>query len=202
MLATVTFEDLGDGRTRVTTEWLPFAADAASIATFDGARGGMEHGFEGYFALLEGHLGSLQSELLVSRLVRAPRERVWQAFTDPAQVNRWWGPDGFKNIDVEQDVRVGGEWRFKMVGPDGTVFPNRVIYRELTPPSRMVYDHGDDESVHFQQTVTLDEEAGGTRVSLRLRFPTREARDSVLKFGAIEGGQQTLGKLDAFVSER
>jgi uncharacterized protein YndB with AHSA1/START domain len=199
MLSTVTFEALDDGRTKVTVSWLPYNSDEAGKATFDAARPGMEQGFGGMLAKLEEHIKEQETQILSSRHLRAPRELVWAALTDPAKVNVWWGPDGFKNVDVEQDVRVGGVWRFKMVGPDGTVYPNRVIYLELTPPSRMVFDHGDDESIHFQSTITLDEEAGGTRISLGARFPSREARDAVLKFGAIEGGRQTLAKLDAFL---
>ena len=202
MLSTVSFEDAGDARTRLTVRWNPRNSDHAGEAAFDAARAGMEQGFAGMFDQLAAYLVVTETQILLTRLVRAPRGTVWRAITDPAQVNSWWGPDGFRNIDVEQDVRVGGIWRFKMVGPDGTVYPNRSIYSEITPPSRLVYDHGDEERIQFQAVITLDEERHGTRVGLRLRFPSREARDAVVKFGAVERGQETLAKLEAFLTAR
>jgi len=110
-----------------------------------------------------------------SRWLDAPRERVWQALTDPAQVNAWWGPEGFSNEDVRQEVKVGGVWSFTMVGPDGTRFANHSVYQELTAPSRLVYEHGDGKAVMFTAVITLEEEAGGTR----LRHHPGDARPQV-----------------------
>ena len=201
MLATSTFEDLGDKTTKLTVTWLPLDAGAEEIATFDHAREGMNAGFNGTFDQLTSYLEETATKLTVARLIRAPREKVWAALTDSAQVNVWWGPTGFQNIDVEQDVRVGGVWRFTMVGPDGTRYPNRCVYREIVALQRLAYEHGDDESVHFQAVITLDELDGATLVTLQLTLPSREARDAVVEqVGAIEGGRQTLTKLDAFMS--
>ena len=160
----------------------------------------MEQGFSGTFAKLEAHLADTACQLLHSRVVDAPRASVWNAFTDPQQVNAWWGPDGFTNVDVEQDVRVGGIWKFRMIGPDGTAYPNKCTYLEIMAPERLVYDHGDWETVHFRQTVTLEEVGAKTLVTTKLDFPSREIRDSVVGF-AIEGGRQTLAKLVASLRE-
>lgn len=199
MHSTSTFEALDDGKTKLTVSWYPYNSDDAGNAMFDTARPNMSGGFQGMFASLDTYLGATETEIVNSRLLNAPRELVWKALTDPKHVNVWWGPNGFKNIDVEQDVRVGGVWRFKMVGPDGTVYPNEVTYLEIQEPERLVYDHGDDKSVRFRGMITLTEEDGKTRISLGVKFPSREARDAVLRFGVVEGGQQTLHKLDVYL---
>jgi uncharacterized protein YndB with AHSA1/START domain len=173
--------------------------DEAGVTVFEGARGGMAGGFNGMFENLERYLVQSEVELVHSRLFSAPRALVWKALTDPAQVNLWWGPNGFKNIEVTQDVRVGGQWRFKMVGPDGTVYPNLITYLEIVPEERLVYDHGDFDAVHFRGHLSLTDEEGKTRVSLGLKFGDRQGRDAVVKFGAIDGGRQTLAKLEAFL---
>ena len=89
---------------------------------------------------------------------------------------------------------------FEMVGPDGTRYPNHSVFKEITPPSRLVFDHGDGQRVWFEATVTLQETASGTLVTLRQLYPSREARDDVVnKYGAIEGGKQHLAKLEAYI---
>jgi len=89
-----------------------------------------------------------------------------------------------------------------MVGPDGTRYPNHSVFKEITPPSRLVFDHGDGERIWFEATVTLQETSIGTLVTLRQLYPSRESRDEVIdKYGAIEGGKQHLAKLEAYVKE-
>lgn len=139
-------------------------------------------------------------EVVLQREVPFARELVWRAMTDPEHVNRWWGPDGFRNEDVKMDFRVGGLWTFTMVGPDGTRFPNRVHFKEISAPARMLFDHGDDQRVWFETTITLDTTDAGTRVTIRQVFPTQAERDEVVeKYGAIEGGRQHLAKLEAYL---
>jgi uncharacterized protein YndB with AHSA1/START domain len=117
-------------------------------------------------------------------------------------VNRWWGPDGFPNEEVKMDFRLGGRWTFTLVGPDGTRFPNEIILKELDPPGRMVFDHGDGQRIWFETTITLEEKEGGTLVRLRQIFPDRPSRDEVVeKYGAIEGGKQHLAKLEKYLAE-
>jgi uncharacterized protein YndB with AHSA1/START domain len=140
-------------------------------------------------------------ELILQRQVPFARERVWQAMTAPEHVNAWWGPDGFKNAAVTMDFRVGGLWNFVMVGPDGRRYPSQSVFKEISPPSKLVFDHGDGERVWFEATVTLEETGGGTLVTVRQLYPTQESRDTVVKeYGAIEGGKQHLAKLEAYLS--
>ena len=143
-----------------------------------------------------------ERELMLERKIPFARELVWKAMTDPEHVNRWWGPDGFRNEGVIMDFRVGGAWTFEMVGPDGTRYPNYVVFKEITPPSKLVFDHGDGERMWFETTVTLQEIDSGTLITLRQLFPSREFRDEVVsKYGAIEGGKQHLAKLEAYLRE-
>ena len=90
-----------------------------------------------------------------------------------------------------------------MHGPDGTDYPNKVVYREIVKPERLVYDHTDDRdppSQQFQTTVTFAAQGRKTMVTLRALFANAEARAASVKFGAIEGGAQTLARLDQHVA--
>jgi uncharacterized protein YndB with AHSA1/START domain len=143
-----------------------------------------------------------ERELVQSREVPFKRELVWMAMTVPEHQNQWWGPDGFKNVDVVMDFRVGGAWTFEMIGPDGTRYPNHVVFKEITPPSRLVFDHGDGKSVWFEQNISLKETERGTLITLKHIFPTKELRDEVVeKHGAIEGGKQHLAKLEVYLKQ-
>lgn len=142
----------------------------------------------------------------IERVVNGSRDKVWRAWTEPDQIAVWWGPDGFTTTMLEMEVRVGGRWRFIMHGPDGKDWPNRVVYREIVRPERLAYDHSDDSEDDpnaFRSVATFEDLGGGrTRVRLRMELKSAAARDAVIKFGAVELGQQTLGRLDGFVAAR
>jgi uncharacterized protein YndB with AHSA1/START domain len=144
-------------------------------------------------------------EIVVTRVFDAPRELVFQAWTDPEQVVQWWGPRGFTTTNHEMDVRPGGVWRFVMHGPDGTDYANRVDFLEVVAPERLVYEHGPDgesEGLSFRSTVTFDDEGGKTRLTLRLVFGSAEERDRAVEFGALDGGKQTLKRLAQHLADR
>jgi uncharacterized protein YndB with AHSA1/START domain len=139
-------------------------------------------------------------EIVIERTVNAPRELVWRAWTQADQIAKWWGPNGFTTTIHAMDVRVGGVRRFIMHGPDGTDYPNKIVYREIVKPERLVYDHGDDDDTHsssFRSTVTFVAQGRKTKVTMRA---SAEARAATVKFGAIEGGEQTLARLDQHVA--
>jgi uncharacterized protein YndB with AHSA1/START domain len=140
-------------------------------------------------------------EIVISRLIDAPRELVFDAWTDPEQVVQWWGPRGFTTTTHKMEVKPGGVWRFVMHGPDGRDYQNKITYLEIVPPERLVYSHGggegDLEPISFQTTVIFVAEGNRTRVTMRSVFRTREQRDHVVKeYGASEGGEQHLARLD------
>ncbi len=140
-------------------------------------------------------------EIVLTRDFDAPRELVWEAYTDARHLPHWFGPNGFSLTIHAIDVRPGGMWRYTMHGPDGTDWPNRQVYQELVKPERLVYLHGedvDDDPGAFHVTVRLDDLGGGrTRVTQRMVFATSEQLDAVRSFGAEELGQQTMGRLAA-----
>jgi uncharacterized protein YndB with AHSA1/START domain len=145
---------------------------------------------------------SLDREVVLTRVIAAPRDRVFAAWTTP-DIARWFGPDGFTCTNHEMNVSLGGMWRFDFIGPAGELYTNRVVYLEIESPKLLVFDHGsdiDDDPDRFRVTVTFDEQDDGkTVLTLRQLHPTVERRESVVRFGAVEFGGQTLDKLAAFV---
>jgi uncharacterized protein YndB with AHSA1/START domain len=143
-------------------------------------------------------------EIVISRLIDAPQELVFDAFTDPKHISKWWGPNGFTTTTQTMDLRPGGVWRFVMHGPDGRDYENLVTYLEVSKPKRLVYNHGgvgDTEDIRFRATVTFRPVGDKTEVTLRSVFPTAAERNRVVReFGAIEGGEQTLQRLDAHIA--
>ena len=142
---------------------------------------------------------ALDREIVLVRVLAASREDVFAAWTDADAFCQWFGPNGFTCTVREMDVRPGGRARFDMVSGDGTVFTNRFDYLEVVPAERLVLDHGfdvDDDPARFRVTITLDEQADGkTVLTLRQLHPSRERRQQVISFGAVEYGLQTLDGL-------
>jgi uncharacterized protein YndB with AHSA1/START domain len=144
-------------------------------------------------------------EMTATRLLDAPRELVWEAWTDPRHVAQWWGPNGFTNTIQEMDVRPGGVWRLVMHGPDGTDYKNKIIFLEVVKPELLVYKHAGDEGtepVNFHVTVTFAKEGDKTRLTMRALFPSAAAREHVIKkYGADEGMKQNLARLEQYVTK-
>lgn len=149
-----------------------------------------------------------EREMVISRVLHAPREVVWQAWVDPEQVVQWWGPRGFTTTNVKMDFRVGGVWDRDMRGPDGRVYPNKSVFKEIVPLEKIVFTHGggpqDGKGASFVATWTFEDVGDGkTRLTGRMVFPTKDARDFVVReFGAIEGGKQTLERAAEHVAGR
>ena len=148
--------------------------------------------------------GTADREIVLTRVFDAPRELVFRAYIGPEHVPHWWGPRGFTITVHEMDVRPGGVWRFLMHGPDGTDYPNRIVFREVVEPERLVFDHGDDvdgDPDAFHVTVTFEDLGGGrTRLTSRMVFRTAEQRAGVESFGAVELGQQSLDQLAEYLA--
>ncbi len=137
---------------------------------------------------------STEREIVATRVFDAPRDLVFQMWTDPEHISNWWGPRGFRTTVHEMHVRPGGVWRHTMHGPDGRDYPNEIVYLEVEQPVRLVYDHVSPP--RFQMTVTFAEQAGKTKVTARMLFESAALRDKVaVEHGAIEGLIQTLERL-------
>lgn len=147
-----------------------------------------------------------EREIVITRVVNAPRERVWDAWTDAGQIAKWWGPQGFTTTIHMMDVRPGGVWRHTMHGPDGVDDQNFSTFTEVVKPERIVFSHGggkkDGPVIQFEMTWTFEAEGDKTRVTIRQIYQSAAERDRMAKeFGAIEGGNQTLARLDEYVSQ-
>ena len=152
----------------------------------------------------ENHVPADEPVIEFTRLLDAPRELVWEVWTDPKHIGHWWGPNGFSITNHSMAVKAGGVWEFVMHGPDGKDYDNRITYEEVEKPSRLVYRHGEPgDPDQFHVTVTFTPEGGKTRLVMHSRFPTVAARDYVAReFGAVEGGAQTLGRLAEYLKQQ
>jgi uncharacterized protein YndB with AHSA1/START domain len=201
MVTTVIFEDRDQGTVVTIRTVFP------SIRLRDNfVKTGMREGWSTSLEKLEDLLDAIKGsdrEFVITRLVSAPIAKVFACFSDPAGIGKWWGPNGFTTTTRRMDFRVGGEWDYTMHGPDGTDYPNYVTYTEIAAPNRICYDHGTNAQHPdmFKAVITLADEDGKTRVTLRLIIADARQRDEMVAFGAIEGGRQTLSRLDAYVAE-
>jgi uncharacterized protein YndB with AHSA1/START domain len=141
-------------------------------------------------------------QLRLERVIRADRERAFAAWTKPEILRQWSAPAGMTLEDGgELDLRVGGRWRVVMVEPGGTRHAAFGIYREITPPKRLVYTHqwreGGGSSPETTLTVEFLEVAGGTRVVLTQEgFASPQSRD-----GHVEGWSSSLDQLERLFAE-
>lgn len=138
-------------------------------------------------------------EISITKIYNAPRELVFDVFTQPEHVKHWWGPNGFTNTIFKMDVRPGGEWEFIMHGPDGTDYKNKNVFVVVDRPNKLVFEHV--TGPRFQTTVlfkALPDKK--TELAFTMLFETQEQRDQTIKtFGAEEGLKQTLGRLENYL---
>lgn len=141
----------------------------------------------------------VDQEIVLSRVIDAPRSLVYAAWTDPDQIQEWFGPDGMVIETGEIDLTPGGIWRFDMIAPDGTCYSNRMVFLRMEEPAFIEVEHGSDQDNdpgRFRMLVTFDEQSNGkTVLTLRQMHPSKEQRDETIGFGAVEYGGQTLRKL-------
>ena len=144
-------------------------------------------------------------EIVITRTFDAPRELVWEAWTNPKHVVNWWGPNGFSTTIEKMELRVGGVWKHVMHGPDGTDYPNKSVFTEIVKPERIKYSHGGGTKgkpgVQFDATWTFEVVGKQTRLTIHQIFASAADRDMVVKtYGAIEGGKQTLARLADYLA--
>ena len=139
--------------------------------------------------------------MTLERVIKAPVSVVWGAWINPVALPQWWGPDGFSCRTKRIDLRTGGEWVFDMIGPDGKVWPNHHRYGLVQPTSRVEYTlhWGEDGPKHADASVDFTDLGGATKVTLQMIFATPQEYEDAKGCGAVELGQQTLGKLAWFV---
>ncbi|AGP32646.1 SRPBCC family protein [Sorangium sp. So ce296] len=145
-----------------------------------------------------------EQEIHMTRLFNAPRHLVFEAMTRPEHVKRWWGclGEGYGVSVCEIDLRPGGAWRFVNRHPHGeAAFHGE--YKEITPPSRLVYTEIFEMYPDTVSLVTsvLTEEGGKTRVTTTTRYPSKEVRDAVIASGMEHGAALSYDRLEDLVAQ-
>jgi uncharacterized protein YndB with AHSA1/START domain len=129
-----------------------------------------------------------------SRIIAASPAELWQAWADPVQQARWWGPEGFSNTVHEFDLRAGGAWRLTMRASDGTEFHNRKVFTEVVPGERVVFRHLEPMHV-FTMTISFAPRGGATKLTWRMEFESPTSAE-LLKFISL-ANEQNFDRLEA-----
>ena len=143
------------------------------------------------------------NEIRIIRTYDAPVKAVWEAWTDPEQVAKWWGPRGFTLTTHSKDLKPGGHWHYTMHGPDGIDYPNKTHYYEVEKFSKLVYDHGasDEAPPLFRVTVLFSELNGRTTMEMSMALATPEAAQETRKFIKKAGGNATWDRLAEYLEK-
>lgn len=135
--------------------------------------------------------------ILTTRLLDAPRELVFKAWSDRRHIAAWWGPKGFTTTTHDWDFRPGGEWNFIMHGPDGTDYKNKIVFTEIDPPSKIVFDHVSWPK--FLATAIFEDVGGKTKMTYRMVFELPADFERVSKL-ASTGNEQLFDRLGAYLT--
>lgn len=197
----VLFEEI-DGKTKVV-----LLTEFASNQIRDGfASSGMKEGWSESFEKLETNALPKANEIYIEKKMNHSQELIFNTLSNPLTIDLWWGPSGFKTTTKSMDFRIGGKWIFTMVGPDGTIYPNVIEYKEIRKFDYLEYSHGSGDTNKkddFLAKIFLIAFAENqTVVKMQLTFSDTNVRNAVIGFGAIESGQQTLSKLDQFLNQK
>ena len=138
--------------------------------------------------------------ITLTRIYDAPRELVWRAWTEAEHLARWFGPKYFSSSVPELDVRVGGALRIVMHGPDGNDYPMKGVFREVTPPSRLVFsniaiDNDGNHLLEGETTVILEEDGGRTKLTLHAHAKGLVPLAPQMLAGMEAGWSQSLDKM-------
>jgi uncharacterized protein YndB with AHSA1/START domain len=141
-------------------------------------------------------------EVMLTRVFDAPRHTVFDAFTKPELLKRWFGPRGWSLSQCEVDLKVGGKWRFVLRSPEGQEMGMSGVWRELQPSGRIVHTESfDDFPGESQVTTVLIEKVGKTTLQATVLYPSKEVRDAVIASGMEHGAAESYDKLnDIFAS--
>jgi uncharacterized protein YndB with AHSA1/START domain len=136
-------------------------------------------------------------EVVLTRVFDAPRRLVFDAFSKPELLKRWFGPRGWSLAVCEVDLKVGGGFRFVMRGPNGREMGMRGVYREIAPPERSVHMESFDDypGVESRVTAVFVEQGDKTTLTATVLYPSQEVRDAVLKSGMEQGAAETYDRL-------
>ena len=149
-----------------------------------------------------------ENELVLTRLIDAPRAKLYQAWTDPELLKQWFAPLPYTTPHVETDVRPGGSSLIVMRGPEGPDMPNRGVYLEVVPNEKLVFTDAYTEAwvpsakPFMTVTLTFEDEDGKTRYTARVRHWTKEDTEAHEKMGFHVGWGICADQLTALVTKR
>ncbi|MDP4511851.1 SRPBCC domain-containing protein [Nonomuraea turcica] len=117
----------------------------------------------------QGASATADREIVISRVIDAPRELVSEAFTEVRHLSRWWGPEGFTTTTRSFEFRADGEWDFVMHGPDGTDYQEWITWTEIVPPERIALLHGEygGDPNAFESVLAFALDRAATRIEMR-----------------------------------
>lgn len=148
-------------------------------------------------------------EIVITRVFDAPRQRVFDAWTLPEEIEQWWGPEGFTTTVTELDLRPGGTSRYVMRGPDGAEYPVKGVFREVVAPERIVTTDEFDEGfelpgVELPQgivaTMLFEEQGPRTALTLTISHATPADRARHEAMGVVAGWNSSFDCLDAYLA--
>jgi len=137
-------------------------------------------------------------EIVTTRIFNASRERVFRAFSEPKQLEQWWGPDGFTSTIKIFELKPGGQWFIIMRGPDGTNYPSSNTFLEVVEPERIVFLHHQPPSHDFRMAMEYTDAAGDTQLSWHMLF---DSADECARLRAViaAANEQNFNRLEAFL---
>jgi len=151
-------------------------------------------------------------EIVITRIVDAPRELVFKAWTETKHIEQWFGPKGFTTRVVENDLRPGGQWCYVMISSDGKEYPSKGVFREIVPPERVVttdeFGEGIEEVLDIDlpqgmvTTTTFEDMGGKTRLTIQIMHDTAGDRRKPEEMGVIAGWNSSLDCLDELLAEQ
>lgn len=151
-------------------------------------------------------------EIIITRVFNASRELVFKAWTEPKHIEQWWGPEGFTTRVTEMDLRPGGQWRYVMIGPDGTEYPAKGVFREIVPPERIVTSDEFDEGIEkvldadlpqgMVLTAIFEDLEGKTRLTIRVMHESADDRRKHEEMGVVAGWNSSLDCLSEFLAKQ
>ena len=155
-------------------------------------------------------LQSGDAVIVLHRVFDAPRELMFEMFTRPEHLAQFWGPKAMRNTACTVDLRVGGEFRVEVQGPDGTVYPATGVYREITPPERIVYatTTADDNPCgaglppRSIVTISFADLGGKTRLTVHAQLQSRAAVEAAIASGFNRGWTDSFERLEELLRRR
>ncbi len=154
----------------------------------------------------------MKHEIVITREFDAPRQLLWDAWTQTEHIEKWWGPRGFTTRVTSIDMRVGGKWNYVMIGPDGAEYPVNGIFTEITPPERIVttdefgenYDEimpNVDLPKGLIATAVFDDLGQRSRLTITVSHPTEADRKKHEDMGVVAGWNSSLDKMEEYLAE-